>query len=81
MCSNAITIPNLTPQDIDKKVKRINEDLTKLFYLKTNNMQAIEEEEKARQSAIRKGLTGDPDIDKLILMYKLLAKKGLISSD
>ena len=54
--------------------------MSTLFYLKTNNIQAIEEEEKARKLAIQKGLTGDPDTDKLILMHKFLAKKGYISS-
>lgn len=51
-----------------------------MFYVKTNNFEEIIKEEQRKQTAIRKGLTGDEDTDKLILMHKLLTQKGYIKS-
>ena len=80
LCRSIISLPNISSYEIEKKLQRIDHNLKHLFYVRTNNFEEIIKEEQRKQSAIRKGLTGDEDTDKLILMHKLLTKKGYIKS-
>lgn len=65
----------------DKVLDNINNSLSDIFQLNTNNPREIERKLINKNKALKNGLTGDEGVDNLIRLHKLLTKLGYISKD